>query len=170
MRSAALAALDPARPLVDQIRAMLSRADRRRSGWTRAPATSAREITAAVGGDAGAGAAHRLTRVRAIHRPADPEVLQARSPARYARDRSHSSRQLVSRVAARRTPRAARSRRRLRHEPDGSRVGQTGGRRRSTATAPGPRSEAAGDRAGVDRRRHAVAVLADALRTAGRRR
>ncbi len=108
------------------------------------------------------GAAHGLARLRAIHRSADPKVRDARA-GRVCRDRSDSPRQLVSGLAARRTPRADRSGRWLRHEPDGSGVGQLvgpGGRGNRTR----PRSQAAGARAGLVRRRAAGDVLAGEIR------
>ena len=79
-----------------------------------------REIAAAVGGDASL-AQH--TGSRAFERFTGPQIRKfaTHEPAAYARDRSDSPRQLVPRLAARRTPRADRSGRRLRHEPDGSR-------------------------------------------------
>ena len=123
--TAALAALDPARPLVEQVEPMLSRPCRP-SGWTPAPAPNAarsQRLSAAT-------QVWRSTRapsLRALHRSADPKVRVARA-GRVRRDRSDSPRQLVSGLAARRTPRTNRSGRWLRDEPDGSDVGQLVGR------------------------------------------
>ena len=78
------------------------------------------EITRAVGGDA---ALAQRTGSRAFERFTGPQIRKFadRDPGGYARDRSHPSGQLVHGVAAGRRPRAARSGRRLGHEPDGPR-------------------------------------------------
>ena len=80
-----LSSLDSNRALLDQIREALSRGVS--PIWMdSSTATECPEIEAAVGGRA-ARAAHWLARVRALHGPADPQVLQARS-GRLRGDRS----------------------------------------------------------------------------------
>ena len=110
----------------------------------------------------GAGAADRLARVRALHGRADQEVFEDGS-GRLRRDRSHSPRQLVPRLAADRRTGADGSRRRVRHEPHGPR-GVPVVASRPSIPRRRARREAARDRAGLDRRRHALAVLAEAAR------
>ncbi len=91
------AALDPARPLAEQVKPMLSR--------DVAPIWMDSSTSAECARNRGGGrrrsdarAAHRVARVRALHRGADSKVLQARTRG-VRRDRSHPPRQLVSRVA-----------------------------------------------------------------------
>ena len=135
-----LARLDPGRaPSADQLSNCLSRAVS--PIWM--DSSTSRECGRLPAGGGPARVCSRTNRfasVRAIHGTSDPEVLQAGSRG-VRRHRSHSRRQLVPRVAARRTPRANRSRRRLGHEPDGPRVGVHGGRPRSRRRLPDwPRS------------------------------
>ena len=116
-----------------------------------------------------AGAAHRLARLRALHRPADPQVRHARAR-RLRGHRSRAPGELVSRVGARRPARAGRSRRRGGDEPDGSRVGRGGGRRHVDATAPGLLPQAPGRRAVVGHRRAGCRATGSAARAAPRPR
>src|SRR5258706_435288 len=67
----------------------------------------------------GSRAADRVARVRALHRGPDPEVRLRRSGRLHAHG-ADSPRELVHGVAARRPPCAARTRRRIGDEPDGS--------------------------------------------------
>ena len=111
------------------------------------------------------GPAHRLARVRALHRAADPQVRDPRAGG-LRPDGSDPSRELVPRVAARRTPRADRSRRRIGDEPDGSRVVDVVGCRHQRDGA-GPEGQAAGARAGLLGGRAAGVVLAGEARLPG---
>ena len=104
---------------------------------------------------------HRIARLRALHRTADPEVCRGRAR-RLRRDRSRPSRQLVARVAARRRARGDRPGRRLGHEPHGSGVeavvagARFAPRRRTSTTRLPPLAES------WTVRRHALALLAAA--------
>ena len=111
-----------------------------------------------------AGAAHRIARVRALHRPADPQVRHVRAR-RLRGHRSHPPGELVSRLGAHRPPGAGRSRRRVGDEPDGPRLRRVvaAGARRDRAGSPAP---APGHRAVVGHRRPPVALLAVPARAA----
>ena len=137
-RGSGSAALDAARPLADQLGDVFSRAT--------SPIWMDSSTTAPVRRDRGgrrrparARAPHRLARVRALHRAADPEVCRGRTR-RLRGDRSRPSRQLVAGVAPRRHARGDRPGRRLGHEPDGPRVASSGRRtpsaRRRRASTP----------------------------------
>ena len=164
---AVLASLDARTPLVDQLRSTLARET--------SPIWMDSSTTRRMRGDhrgsrrrAAARTAHRLARVRALHRTADPELLQTLAIGLRAH-RPHSPRELVSCVAACRSARAARSRRRLRHEPDGS------GRAELVASGSrgdgaGVAAQAAGHRDAMESGRHSRAILADSLRLSRRAR
>ena len=160
---ARLTHLDAVAPLAVQMANAFSRAVS--PVWMDSSTTDeCREIATARRRRRRAGGAHRLARVRAIHGSADPAVLQTRT-ARLRRDRAHPSGLVVPRLAALRRGRADRSRRRVRHEPDGSRSRSVVASRARRHGA-GPGREAASHCVRVDRRRAARAVLAGALRSA----
>ena len=148
--------LDPARPLARQIAPILSRPVA--PIWM--DSSTSAECAEIDGGGRRRSARWRSApdRARSSGSPAAQIRKFSQAGSRGLRgDRSDPSRQLVSRVAAVGRARAARSGRRIRHEPDGSRGRANGGRRRSTPPPPGSRAEAAVDRAGVRCRRHALA-------------
>ena len=140
----------------------------RRCGWTRARRRSAARSRRRSAAPRRRRALTGSPRLRALHRAADPQVLPA-AAGRLRSDRAHSSRQLVPGVAAARRRRADRSRRRLRHEPDGPRaqslVARSAGRHRAGLAG----EQLPPIRAVVGDRRPARAVLAAALRAAARR-
>ena len=112
--------LDPSQPLAPQLQGMFSR-DRSPVWMDATTAVQCREIDAALGG---AERTKALTGSPACERFTGPQIRKffQQQPDAYARDRAHSSRQLVSGVAAHRRRRADRSGRRIRHEPDGPRA------------------------------------------------
>ena len=126
------------------------RARWRRSGWTRAPAPNAARSPRPSAATRVARAAHRLARVRALHRTADPEFSKHDPAAYAATDRIHLvSSFLASLLAGRHAP----------IDPgDGSGMnlmdlacGHVVARRRVEATAPDLAAQASADRRGIDR-------------------
>ena len=109
-----------AAPLAPQLPTIFSRRDV--AGVDGCDTTAqCREIETALGGADATRSAHRFAGMRAIHRPADPQVLPA-----AARRATRRPRACIwsARIWRRCSParRADRSRRRLRHEPDGPRA------------------------------------------------
>ena len=120
--------------IASQLADVLSRA--RSPIWMDSSTTDdCRAIEAAVGGASTPCGAHRLSCVRALHRPADSQVRAGRSVG-LSTNRQNSSRQLVDGVAPGRRTRADRQGRRLRHEPDGGLAAGRWSRAALDATAP----------------------------------
>ncbi len=92
----AVRALDPRQPVAEQLRSVFARQES--PIWMdSSTAEECAEITASVGAADVLAQSYRLACVRAIHRSADPPVLQAVARA-LSRDRAGASGQLVSRL------------------------------------------------------------------------